>query len=80
MSKNEYRGGINGYTCGRESGLEDDPDYKEQCNLPEHNPPMHIFIPRGKRYCHICPACGYETVIRSNAVDGKSWEKYPGME
>ena len=27
------------------------------CNHQEHNPPSHLYIPPGKGYRHICPAC-----------------------
>ncbi len=27
------------------------------CNHKEHNPPSHLYIPPGKGYRHICPAC-----------------------
>lgn len=36
---------------------------QERCSHPEHNPPMHIVIPPGKRMRHVCPACGKETVV-----------------
>lgn len=28
-----------------------------KCNHPEHEPPTHLYIPRGKKYIHICPGC-----------------------
>ena len=50
--------------------MEDDPDYeqwsKERCVHPDHEPPMHLVIPAGKRYRHVCPGCGREWVIHSN--------------
>ena len=34
------------------------------CSDPEHNFPMHIYVPRGYGYTHVCPSCGYvQTVI-----------------
>ena len=33
------------------------------CKDPGHKPPMHLYIPQGKRYIHICPACGNKIVI-----------------
>lgn len=35
------------------------------CNHHEHNPPQHLYIPAGKSYKHICPACSKETVVNS---------------
>lgn len=28
------------------------------CTNPFHTPPMHIYVPPGMGYRHICPACG----------------------
>lgn len=28
------------------------------CKHREHKPPMHIHIPQGQGYRHICPGCG----------------------
>lgn len=51
------------------SHMEDDDDNEWgknwSCIHPEHNPPMHICIPPGKKYVHICPGCGKKTIIRS---------------
>lgn len=38
------------------------------CNHPQHNPPTHIVVPKGKAYYHYCPACGSKTVIYSREV------------
>jgi hypothetical protein len=38
----------------------------KQCLHPEHNPPMHIHIPPGYVYEHICPACGQKRVIQGS--------------
>ena len=47
-----------------ESHFEDD-DIKSPCANSEHNPPMHLHIPAGKKYIHICPSCGNRTVLHS---------------
>jgi hypothetical protein len=44
------------------SGFFDLPKDKT-CKHPEHKPPMHINIPQGKGYRHVCPACGAESVL-----------------
>lgn len=54
--------------------LQPDPDYKEPCRHPEHNPPMHIYVPQGMRYVHTCPYCGKEVIIKSSAV---YYQSYP---
>lgn len=41
------------------------------CIHPEHNPPMHLCIPYGKQYRHVCPACGKETVMKSQQITCK---------
>lgn len=33
-----------------------------------HEPPKFLYIPPGKQYRHICPSCGFESVIRGNQV------------
>jgi len=49
----------------RESGFEDDrSSWMKMCKDPEHNPPTHLVIPRGKIYRHVCPSCGREVVVR----------------
>ena len=50
----------------KKSGMEDDTRKVKNCDHPEHNPPMHIHIPYGKRYRHICPMCKHETMIYSS--------------
>ena len=47
----------------RKSGFEDIP-VQERCMHPQHDPPMHMVIPQGKRYRHICPGCGRELLIQ----------------
>lgn len=49
-------------------GLEPIPYHKPHCTGPEHYPPTHIYIPSGYQYRHICPTCGYETLIIGNQV------------
>lgn len=34
------------------------------CKDPGHNIPSHLHIPQGKRYVHICPACGQRSVLQ----------------
>jgi len=36
---------------------------KSACPDPEHKPPMHLYIPPGKGYKHICPTCGKEEIL-----------------
>jgi predicted RNA-binding Zn-ribbon protein involved in translation (DUF1610 family) len=52
----------------KKSRFEDIEEIKALCNNPEHNPPNNICIPEGKKYCHVCPSCGKETIIRSMLV------------
>lgn len=46
-------------------GFEDIPKdtWKQPCWNPQHEPPMHMVIPPGKQYRHVCPGCHQETVI-----------------
>jgi hypothetical protein len=37
----------------------------ETCLHLEHNPPMHLYIPPGKGYKHVCPNCGKVSVIKN---------------
>lgn len=56
-----------------ESGFEDwfPPNFEDRdhyCNDIDHNPPMNLLVPLGKRYKHICPTCKkiqylYPTII-----------------
>ena len=50
----------------RRSGFEDAPS-KKSCG-EYHNPPTHLYIPEGKIYRHVCPCCGKETIMHSNAT------------
>lgn len=38
--------------------------YPSPCYSPQHNPPMHLFIPPGQTHVHKCPACGNEITIK----------------
>ena len=38
----------------------------ERCLHPGHELPMHLCIPAGKMYHHICPGCGKETVVHGS--------------
>ena len=51
----------------KQGGYEDD-DLPSICRNPSHNPPTGLYIPEGKRYRHICPACGYTVVLRPCAI------------
>ena len=54
------------------SGFEDidDIDWNryENCNHPSHNPPTHLYIPFGKRYRHVCPACGFTYYLYGSPI------------
>lgn len=50
-------------TKDEKSHFEDDP-LNQFCMDKSHNPPSHLYIPQGKRYVHVCPACGTRMVIR----------------
>ncbi len=48
----------------KESGMEDDPNFKEDaCRHHDHKPPGHLVVLPGKRYRHVCPGCGEESII-----------------
>jgi predicted RNA-binding Zn-ribbon protein involved in translation (DUF1610 family) len=55
-------------TKQKQSGFEDDPSRMNYCQHPSHHPPNHMVIPAGQQYRHICPSCGKESVIKSNAI------------
>jgi len=40
----------------------------EKCNHPQHDPPMHLYIPPFVQYTHICPGCGRTITIGSNGI------------
>jgi hypothetical protein len=46
----------------KESGFFDLPSRQLPCRDQGHAFPTHLYIPPGKGYRHICPACGQETV------------------
>lgn len=56
-----------GVKCPEKSGFEDIPKMNI-CTHPYHLPPMHLYIPPGKIYNHICPSCGHKTVIGSSHI------------
>jgi hypothetical protein len=73
MSRKQERGkwpdppiGPLGPKAGK-SGFEND-DQEKICLHPQHEPPMHLYIPHGKRYRHVCPGCGRELVIRGSGI------------
>lgn len=45
------------YDFHKKCGFFDLPKQKI-CKHPQHNPPQHLYIPQGKGYRHVCPACG----------------------
>lgn len=49
------------------SGFEDLPP-DTRCRSDEHRPPNMICVPEGKRYRHICPACGAVSYIYPRGV------------
>lgn len=62
----------------RVGGLEPIPDHERPCVSPQHLPPMHIHIPYGMQYRHICPSCGNEIVLRSSEVYFRPGIQTPG--
>jgi len=38
------------------------------CRHPNHNPPMHLYIPAGKSHEHTCPSCGNRQVVHGTKV------------
>lgn len=55
-------------SSGSNSGFEDDPGYLAPCNHRQHIPPMHIVVPLGKRYRHVCPGCGKTALLYPSQV------------
>ena len=49
-------------------GFEPIPGYQRPCCHPEHKPPMHLWIPPGQQYRHVCPACGMVVIIRGSDI------------
>ena len=50
-----------------ESGYYDLPR-NECCTHPSHEPPMHLYIPPGKGYRHVCPSCGQVSYMTGNGI------------
>jgi hypothetical protein len=48
-----------------QSGFEDDEDAYVFCGSAEHYAP-DVFVPSGKRYRHVCPACGMISYVRGS--------------
>ena len=44
-----------------------DLDVKE-CNHPEHNFPILLYIPGGQTHTHVCPNCGNEITVMASIV------------
>lgn len=38
------------------------------CLDRQHDPPMHLYIPPGKRYVHICPSCKRKIVLNGLSI------------
>lgn len=38
------------------------------CRHPEHDPPMHLYIPPGETRVHRCPACGFEIEMHGSEI------------
>lgn len=51
----------------QKEGMQDDELY-EPCMSRDHEPPMHIYIPPGKKFVHVCSGCGRVTVLRGSSV------------
>lgn len=49
-------------------GMQDDDEFVQPCLNPEHAPPTMLYIPPGKKYVHVCPACGYTVTLRGSGV------------
>jgi len=53
----------------QEGGFFPLPDFPHQkieekkCNNLDHDPPMHLHIPQGQGYKHVCPSCGKTRII-----------------
>lgn len=59
------------YPSKKQSGfepIENPPNFPEPCHDVRHNPPSHMVIPYGMQYRHVCPGCGHEFVVQSQAV------------
>jgi hypothetical protein len=60
----------------KRGGFEDIP-LPERCRHPQHEPPMHMVIPPGKQYRHICPGCGREVLLRPPHI---TWSCKPSAQ
>lgn len=40
----------------------------QTCSHPRHEPPGGLYIPPGKGYRHVCPACGTTRTIIPNQL------------
>ena len=49
-----------------ESGFFDLPESLRICQAPGPEPPMHMYVPPGKGYRHVCPTCGKVTILVSS--------------
>ncbi len=38
------------------------------CCHPQHNAPMHLYIPFGQVYQHICPGCKHVVYLKNQVV------------
>jgi len=55
----------------KKSGFEKIPsEFDDVCRDSSHKPPMHLYIPPGHQYRHVCPSCGMETVLTPPTI---SW-------
>jgi len=61
------------------SGFEDDPR-TPHCVHPEHQPPSLLYIPPGKIYRHVCPACGYTVRLRGSSVTMAATQQTGGTD
>ena len=55
------------YNQHGKSGFFDLPK-EDVCNDLEHDPPMHLCIPRGQGYRHICSRCGKVRTLMSPQI------------
>lgn len=57
-----------------ESGFFDLPElpaYKHKrqfCLDPSHEPPMHLHIPAGQGYRHVCRSCGHTVILYPSSM------------
>ena len=41
---------------------------KGPCMSHSHQPPMHLYIPPGESFTHVCPSCGAEVVLKGTVI------------